>query len=130
MARPRPASPLQRLWLLPLLALVLQWAAWGMASQHGAERLAKARDGIVEICTPAGMIRLTALGEPLPPEPDQRIFCLFCTAAANTPPLPAPQTWAPLAAPELPLPPAPRLTALPLTPPLAHAPPRGPPLPA
>lgn len=130
MARPRPASPLQRLWLLPLLALVLQWAAWGMASQHGAERLAKARDGIVEICTPAGMIRLTAQGESLPPEPDQRIFCLFCTAAANTPPLPALQTWTPLAAPELPLPPAPRVTALPLTPPLAHAPPRGPPLPA
>lgn len=125
MPRFRPAALLQRFWLLPLLALALQWTAWGMASQHGAERLTKARDGVIEVCTPAGMIRLSAQGEPLPPEPDQRIFCLFCTAAANLPPLLLPLIWVPLPVPALPS--APRILPSPRTPLLAHAPPRGPP---
>lgn len=112
---------------LALLALCLQLVASGIGTVHAAERLANS-SGAIEICTPAGIIRITADGTEYPTTQPGGQQCPFCAAAAGSPPLlavvlsffvsgSAPADYSPLAPADLP----------PTAPDQRHAPNRAPP---
>ncbi len=116
--------------LLGMLALCLQLLASGIGSVHAAERLANSTSGVIEICTAAGIIRITADGTEYPPAQNAGQHCPFCTASSLPPPLlavalsfflprPAAADFLPAAA----------TGALPAMPDQRHAPTRAPPFP-
>lgn len=73
--------------LLGMLALCLQLVASGMGSVHAAERLANSTSGAIEICTAAGIIRITADGTEYPQAQNAGQHCPFCTTSSLPPPL-------------------------------------------
>ncbi|MDD3482177.1 DUF2946 family protein [Azovibrio restrictus] len=112
---------------LALLALCLQLVATGIGAVHAAERLANS-SGAIEICTPAGIVRITADGTEYPTTQPGGQQCPFCATAAGSPPLlavalsffvsgPAPADYSPQAPADLP----------PTAPDQRHAPNRAPP---
>lgn len=113
--------------LLGMLALCLQLVASGVGSVHAAERLANSTSGVIEICTAAGIIRITADGTEYPQAQNARQHCPFCATSSLPPPLavtlsffltpPAAADFLPVAA----------MGALPAAPDQRHAPNRAPP---
>lgn len=73
--------------LLGILSLCLQLVATGVGSLHAAERLAHSTAGVIEICTAAGIIRITADGTEYPGADNAGQHCPFCTASSLPPPL-------------------------------------------
>lgn len=74
--------------LIGLLALCLHLMATSLSAWHAAERLANSTAGVLEICTAAGIVRITAAGSEYPPPASGAgQHCPFCGASSVPPPL-------------------------------------------